>query len=216
MAKLPRILARQFAQNASPTDVGEFGSLKAGFPLTTLDPAVIQSLSNWLGGWKDAVFADNSPTIEDMNGFCLVVAYQIAYLMQAGIPEYDATTTYYKGSFCNSAGLIFVSIADNNLGNALTDDTKWSRPLSDIQTKSANYTMKLTDDVVEFDATAGDITVSLPAASATNKGKRFTIVRIDTMGAFTVFVAGTSFSSQLNSLYESMTVISNGAVWYKI
>lgn len=125
MAKIARKTALIFGSTAGVNQIAEFGSLAASVPAFTTDPAVIQSLSNYLGGWFQAVIGANSPAIEDMNALCFLYAYQIAYIMQAGVAEYDAGTTYYTGSIVNSGGTLFVSQADNNTGNALTDSTKW-------------------------------------------------------------------------------------------
>ncbi|PMZ30506.1 hypothetical protein C1X25_36230, partial [Pseudomonas sp. GW247-3R2A] len=84
----------------------------AGSPVISSDPTVIQSLSNWLTGWFGAVVGGNSPAIEDMNAVCFVYAYQLAYLMQQGIPEYDSGTTYFTGSLCTSGGVIYRSLQD--------------------------------------------------------------------------------------------------------
>jgi hypothetical protein len=106
-----------------------FGSLAAAAPATfsgtTITPTLVQSLSNYLSGWFGAVIGANSPTIEDMNALCFLFAYQLTYLMQSGIAEYDAATTYFTGDMVNSGGRVFVSVADNNTGSAITDQTKW-------------------------------------------------------------------------------------------
>lgn len=125
MAKLTRILQNIFASTASAGQIGEFGSLAAGTPTTTVDPAVAQSLNNWKGGWFDAILGGNSPAIEDMNAVHFVTTYQLAYLFQAGIAEWQIATVYYTGSLVNSAGVVYVSLADDNTGNLVSDTTKW-------------------------------------------------------------------------------------------
>lgn len=126
MAKITRKIAKIFGSSAGVNQIGTFGSLAAGSPAYTTDPTVIQSLANYLTGWFGAVVGGNSPAIEDMNALCYLFAYQIAYVMQEGVPEWDATTTYYIGSLVNNgSGVIYVSLTDTNLNNALTDATKW-------------------------------------------------------------------------------------------
>lgn len=126
MAKLTRVLQKVFGSSAGANQRAQFGSLAAAAPAFTTDPLVIQSLSNYLDGWFAAVVGGNSPAIEDMNSLCFLYAYQLAYLMQAGTAEWDATTTYYKGSLANNGnGLTYASLTDANLGNALTDATNW-------------------------------------------------------------------------------------------
>lgn len=126
MSKLSRVTQRIFGSSAISGEIGVFGSLAAAAPATTSDPAVVQSLANWLEGWFGAVLGGNSPAIEDMNGFCFVMAYQLAYLFQSGIPEWDAATSYYTGSMVNAAGIIYISLVDNNLNHAVTDASKWT------------------------------------------------------------------------------------------
>jgi hypothetical protein len=126
MAKITRKVAKVFGSNAGVNEIAKFGSLAAGTPLFSTDPAVIQALGNWLGGWFSGVEAGNSPAIEDMNAFCYVMAYQIAYQMQTGVPEWDATTTYYVGSVVNDgAGNLYSSLTNSNLNNVLTSATNW-------------------------------------------------------------------------------------------
>ncbi|PNA42272.1 hypothetical protein, partial [Pseudomonas sp. MPR-AND1A] len=86
MAKLSRVTQKIFGSSAGANQIGKFGSYAAGSPVISSDPTVIQSLSNWLTGWFGAVVGGNSPAIEDMNAVCFVYAYQLAYLMQQGIP----------------------------------------------------------------------------------------------------------------------------------
>lgn len=132
MAKITRKTAKLFASNAGVNQVGEFGSFQVGSPAFTTDPAVIQSLSAYLVGWFAAVSGPNSPCIEDMNAVCLVFAYQLAYLMQEGISEWDSGTTYFKGSLVTDTGglgLVYKSLTDNNLNNVVTQSntqTNWA------------------------------------------------------------------------------------------
>lgn len=129
MAKLPRFTQKLFASLASSNQLSQFGSYAAGSPVeysgSTVTPTLIQNLSNFLTGWYGAVIGNNAALLQDMNSICYLFAYQISYLFQSGIPEWDAGTTYYTGSLVNSAGTIYASITDTNLGNALSDITNW-------------------------------------------------------------------------------------------
>lgn len=126
MAKITRKVAKIFGFSAGANEIAEFGSLAVSAPVYSTDPATIQSLAGWLGGWFDAVIGSNSPAIEDMNAFCYVMAYQIAYLMQEGVPEWEAGTTYFIGSLAqDGTGLTYVSLTNTNLNNILTDGVNW-------------------------------------------------------------------------------------------
>lgn len=129
MAKIARKQAKIFGSSAGALEIGKFGSLAAGSIAYTTDPDTIQALTEYLEGWFSAIIGSNSPAIEDMNALCYLFAYQIAYILQAGIAEYNSTTTYYIGSMVNSAGVIYMSLTDTNTGNAVTDSTKWTAPL---------------------------------------------------------------------------------------
>jgi microcystin-dependent protein len=140
MSKLSRVTQLIFGSNAGLNQIGKFGSFAAGSPVYTTDPAVVQSLSNYLTGWFGAVVGNNSPTIEDMNAICYLYAYQLAYLMQSGIPEYDAGTTYYAGNWVQSGGVAYVSLTNNNLGNAVSNPTYWGPPISTAMIQPAAVT----------------------------------------------------------------------------
>jgi hypothetical protein len=126
MAKILRKIAKIFGSTASSDQIGEFGSLANGAPAYTSDPTVIQSLSNYAAGWFAAVIGGNSPAIEDVNALDYLWSYQLAYLMQAGMPEYDATTTYYTNSMVNYLGAIYVCQFDNITGvSPAASGTDW-------------------------------------------------------------------------------------------
>lgn len=121
MSKLTRYAAKVFGSTASANQIAEYGSLAAATPArysgSTITPAIVQSLSNYLTGWFGAVIGGASPAIEDLNALDYLWSYQIAYLMQEGIAEYDASTNYFIGSIVQSGGLLYMSSIDNNVGN---------------------------------------------------------------------------------------------------
>lgn len=138
MAKLTRATQKLFGSTAGVNEISTFGSLKAGVPAFTNNPATIQSLSNYLAGWFQAVIGGNSPAIEDMNALFYLYAYQLVYIFQAGVPEWDSGTTYYIGSFASDGlGNIYTSLTDTNLNNALSNTTNW-RSLSGSNIVSIN------------------------------------------------------------------------------
>ena len=124
MAKIIRKTAQIFAINQAPApgnQIAEFGTKAAGVPVFNSDPAAIQT-AEWLSGWTAAVLAVaggvNQPCLEDRNAVDYVLSYQIAYLLQSGIAEWDPATVYFNlNSFCVAAGVIYQSKLDNNIGN---------------------------------------------------------------------------------------------------
>lgn len=132
MARLTRVPAKVFASTANTsTDIGQFGSAKSGTKVYTGDVATIQALPAYEDGWADAVLTGrNYPTMQEFNGLLKVMSYQTAYTMQEGIPEYDASTVYFNGSVIKALDadnkvVLYQSIVNNNLGNPLSDTTKW-------------------------------------------------------------------------------------------
>lgn len=127
MARSTRKTAVQFGGSAGTNQIAEFGSLAAGTPVYSTDPAVIQSLTQFATGWFAAVIGGNSPAIEDMNALFFVLFYQVFYLLQAGVPEWDTGTTYFTGDITqDGGGVLYVSQADNNAANALSTTAKWA------------------------------------------------------------------------------------------
>jgi len=129
MAKLQRKSAKLFASEATATAGGlaQFGSLAAGTPNYSTDPDVIQALDAYKEGWSSAVLGTKSPALEDRNALDYLLSYQQAYIMQHGIPEWLDTETYYIGSVVSQNSSIYISLADNNTNNALTNTTYWRK-----------------------------------------------------------------------------------------
>ncbi len=122
MAKLPVKLLTIFASSVAPTgNVAQPGSTKAGSTVYSGDPATLQGLAAWAAGLPsqliDTSGGVNSQVLEELNGILYVLTYQLAYLKQAGIAEWDASVTYYIGSWVNVAGVPYLSKTDNNLNN---------------------------------------------------------------------------------------------------
>lgn len=139
MTKIARKAQKIFGSNAGTNEISQVGSLAASAPVYTTDPDMIQSLSNYLAGWFNVVIGGNSPAIQDMNALCYLFAYQIAYMFQAGVSEWNSATTYYIGSFASDgAGSIYVSLTDGNLNHALSDGTNWTKFTALANTSSIN------------------------------------------------------------------------------
>ena len=126
MAKITRAYQKIFGGTGVTSDFGEFGSLALGTPTTTKDPATIQSLAAWLGGWAQATIGTLIPAYQDMNSVHYLAFYQICYLLQMGIAEYDSETTYYIDSIVQFNGIQYQSLVDNNIGNQPdTSPSQW-------------------------------------------------------------------------------------------
>lgn len=132
MATLSRVTGKVFGGNAPLDEIGQFGSAKSGTPLNTQDVATIQALPAYTNGWGSAIMTSrNFPPIEEVTGVLKTISYQNCYLLQEGVPTYDVGTNYSATSIVkviNGTNLSFyVSLVDNNLGNSLSDGTKWAK-----------------------------------------------------------------------------------------
>lgn len=130
MAKLTRVTNVIFASGASGTDIEQFGSkVQSGTPNYTTDPAVIMALAAWSNGWSAAlVVANKSEYKQDRNAVDYVASYQIGYLLQQGVAEWDNATPYFINSVVQYSTNFFISLIDNNTGNtppAGASNSKW-------------------------------------------------------------------------------------------
>lgn len=86
-------------------------------------------------------------------------------------------------------------------------------------TKTSNYTITGTDVVIFANATSGNVTITLPTASA-NAGYRFYVKRIDGSGNTCAVARSGSdtidgqTSISLGLQYMSLTLVSDGSAWY--
>lgn len=127
MSKLSRVFQNLFGLNGATSHFEQFGARKTGSANFTKDPNTLQSLSAFItGGWADAVNpTNNAPFLEDMNGLFYLLFYQLCQIFQDGIPAWDPSTTYFIGSFVrkDGTGELYSSLVDNNVGNALPNQT---------------------------------------------------------------------------------------------
>lgn len=131
---LTRVTGKVFASSAQAAvgGIGQFGSAATGTPNPTTDVATIQALQAYLDGWGSAIISSrNYPPIEEVNGVLKTISYQACYLLQEGIPEYDINTEYSNTSIVKSISgnelSFYISLQNNNVGNALTNTTYWSK-----------------------------------------------------------------------------------------
>lgn len=130
MAKIVRKTSQLFAVSAPGTGVEQFASFEVnGAPTYTTDPAVIQAAAAWGLGWSASQFQGTfAPYFQDRNGVDLVALYQLSYVLQQGIGEWDTATVYFRNSIVSFGGKLYVSLQDFNQGNAppLTTNSFWT------------------------------------------------------------------------------------------
>lgn len=227
MSKIARATQKQFAGTATTNQLSQFGSLAAGTPLrydaTSVTPALIQTLANFLSGWPGAVIGGNSPAMEDLNSVCYLFAYQLSYIFQQGIPEWDSGTTYFQGSIVqDGSGNTYISLTNTNLNNALSSAVNWAlgpRNTGSIRTVTANDVATTADYFIRVNNGASAQTETLPAVASTPVGFSLTIKRLTTSSA-NVTVQGHSAelidaanTFILEFAGDSLTIINNGTSW---
>lgn len=126
MAQFTRYVQKEFGDLVGAAgNFGIFGSLAAGTPQYSKDPKVLQSLDAWRLAWAAATVGTKSPALEDMNSLFYLAFYQLGYLMQQGIPEWNADTTYYQNQICAVAGVMYVSVTNDNTNNVVSNTNFW-------------------------------------------------------------------------------------------
>lgn len=122
MAKLQRYLQKIFANNSN--QVGVFGT---GVDKETSKNVETLQSADYENGWSSAVITNkNYPIWQERDGVDYGFSYQLAYLMQAGLPEWLSTETYYTNSFCRYGAKIYYSLQDNNINhNPALNDGYW-------------------------------------------------------------------------------------------
>lgn len=148
MANLVRKYQKVFASGAANN--GQFGSLQAATKVTSIDPEVIQALAAYESGWNDAIVSGKQlPSLEEFQGLQYKTDYQLAYLLNKGVPEWDDLSEYYIGDIQREVGgtQIYKSITDNNIGNVLTDIVNWEL-LGDLA-NLINAGVKSAGDIVQ-------------------------------------------------------------------
>lgn len=170
---LTRAIMKIFGTTGTTSEFGKIGSKAAGFPDTTKDLSVIQSLPEYLEGLS-AIVSDQGtsqlPYLQDMNSLFFLTTSQLSYLFQNGVPEWDSLTDYFeKISFVQDEGVIWASLEGTavspNLNNqpSLNQD-KWaavSAPFKHIQIEnSGSIPIGFSNIHVEFASFSGDINIS--------------------------------------------------------
>lgn len=140
MGAIARKTQLLFGGSLTPSgNIGVWGSLLAGTVAYSSDPAVIQAATAWANGFTGAVVGNRSPAQQDLAGLMYVLTYQLQYILQSGMPEYDSTTNtpYWKYNMCRVNGTIYVCTPASGTGPITSDpsvDTNNWTPLADTLT----------------------------------------------------------------------------------
>lgn len=210
MAKLTRQQQQIFAGQAPSDMIAAFGTTQTGKPVYSTDLSTLQT-TNYQQGWQDAVIADKAPFLEEMNGVMYGTTYQLAYLMQQGIPEWDAGTTYYTNSRAmGSDGNIYTSLVDENTGNNPTTDdgTHWNIDSTDINDKITNCILEAPNGVAEWSGVTptGSLTNNQGVVSGFSESNYLTINKIpETVNSFEMEFCITTGSTTSSDIDQCIT-----------
>lgn len=146
--KVQKIFGGNFMGNPSQVSIAKFGSKANGAAAYSDDPDQIQT-AEFLAAWNGAVIIDGQkkiPQQQDFNALGFVLSYQLAYLFQKGIPEYNSATEYYASDIVRESGTtnLYSSLTNSNIGNPL-NGTNWQL-LGDLA-NLANIGIKATKNV---------------------------------------------------------------------
>lgn len=218
-----------------------------GSPVYSDDPDIIQGYTGatgrtgltgqnaWTEGWNAAVDANKAPTLQDMNAFFYVIQYNLCHIFQEGIAHYLAAKEYHLNSFVKTAvktngstgstgaigtgatGAVFLSVANDNTGNALSDASKWMPYYPNKVTLiSYNYTVAWDDHIIEWvypDTTATQNTISLPTPSAANAGRELIILVTANTGPYPVLCKLGATTIISRNTYGTARLICTGTSW---
>lgn len=127
-----RKFLKEFAATNKGTNLQVFGSKSSGSPALSSDPEVLQDNANFGLAWAGATILNpgnntRNPIQDEWSGLQYIHNYHTNYILQKGIPEYNNQTVYYIGDICREIGglKLYQSKTDENVGNALSDDTEW-------------------------------------------------------------------------------------------
>lgn len=161
MARIQRILQKIFGVNAPTDDIAVLGSFKTGIPVYTNNIATLQN-NAYEEGYGATLVGNEAPFMEEQNSIPYILSKQLAYLFQEGIPEYDAETTYYKGSIVKTLNeknqpVLYYSLIDDNTGNPVTNTESWKKVElgSGSGTSLPLFTPVIQDHVLSFEETMG-------------------------------------------------------------
>lgn len=127
MAEIERKVQKVFGGNLSPSgNIAVYGSKLAGSVAYSDNLDTIQN-NSWLVGLLGAISPNKAPYVQDLNAIFYVLSKQLAYIFQAGIPEWNSQTEYFAvKSVVRYNGVLFMAIA-NNTNKTPTNAAYWIR-----------------------------------------------------------------------------------------
>lgn len=126
MAEITRKKQQVFAGGLSASgNIAIYGSKEAGSPAYSSDLDDIQS-TRWLNGILGATSNDKAPYVQDLNAIFYTITKQLAYIFQAGVPEWNSQTEYFGfKSLVVYNGKVYVAVSNSTNKNPSTEPTYW-------------------------------------------------------------------------------------------
>ena len=123
---LDRKYQKIFGGSLTPTgNISVYGTKKEGNVSYSDNLDVIQS-NNWLLGMIGGTSQDKAPYLQDLNGIFYTITKQLAYIFQAGIPEWESQTEYFANkSFVSYGGDIYVATQNNTNEQPSANSSYW-------------------------------------------------------------------------------------------
>ncbi len=207
MAAIARKTAKIFAGNAGGTGVAVPGSVADGAVIYSTDLAVLQSTA-FVNGLADMIIAGSKrlEVYEEANGVDYVLSTQIAYLLERGIPEWDAGTEYNITDVVRKTNTyeLYGSVGNANTGNALP---------AAVTNGNWTYLGTLANLTGGITALTGDVTASgTGSVAATIANNAVTLAKLATQAANTVLANGTASTAVPTALaMAASTVLARSA-----
>jgi hypothetical protein len=180
----------------------------SAFPVGSQDGELFTLLETYLGNLPGLYYYDQTADAW-LKSYSDLIAYKGAYV---------SNTTYSINDIVIDSGSIYISLADNNANNALTNTAKWA-PLGILNATNGylplNAQSKIDDQYLP-DSLVGALTYvgvwnatsnspTIPSASAGNKGNYYV-----------VNTAGSTNINGHNSWNVGDWLVSNGVTWDRI
>lgn len=125
MAEIERKHQKIFCGALSPNgNIAKYGSYKSGNKSYSDDLDQIQT-NSWLNGLIGSINPLKAPYLQDLNAIFYTITKQLAYMFQAGIPQWNSETEYFAGkSFVRHNTDIYIAL-QNSTNKLPTDADYW-------------------------------------------------------------------------------------------